>query len=282
MNTLFKTLALASLLGAAACGGDDAPSNPDAPEQQIDAAVDAPPGPPTYRQVEFLARPGIAEALLLSDAFLAGYNATAPSFAGVDPATLGMVAGEVKTVLKAVFHGVCLVNGALGAAPADGFKPAGVQCGKTADLFTNGSVLTGTILDPAQVTAANTYADKVFSQFVPDVLRIDTSTESGYVHNGTALTLCGDTSSTPLLCGGRKLTEDVIDLTYDYLFAGAGVTLAANPPAQFRALVSDGVSYDAGGAGSQNLWNITAPNAANSNQFHPPTTSTFPYSAPPI
>jgi hypothetical protein len=209
-----------------------------------------------YKQIEQLARPGIAEALLLSDGFLAGYNATAPTFTGVDSATLGMVVGEAKTVLKAIYLGVCLVDGLAGLTPDTGLHPAGLACAAVGtSLFSDGNA---TILTQAAKDGAQAYADKVFDQFEPDVMRIDTSVASGY------LTLCGDANSKPLLCGGRKLTDDVIDITYDYLLAGAAID--GSSPAQFQALVSDGVSF----AGS------------NPQQGHPATSGTFPYSAPPI
>ncbi|MBA3458217.1 MAG: hypothetical protein H0T42_34365, partial [Deltaproteobacteria bacterium] len=140
-----------------------------------------------------------------------------------------------------------------------------------------------------QATAATTYADRVFGQFITDVMRIDTAVDSAY------LTLCSPTAATgvPLLCGGRNLNEDVIDITYFYLIAGAaaptGTTLANTP--QVIALVSDGVHFSS----------VVAENApvgvlgrlpvdpTNRNQFHQSCencgpqrlTTTFPYSAPP-
>src|SRR5215203_342011 len=82
----------------------------------------------TYKQVEHLARPGINEALLISEGFLGGYNATAPTFKGVPDDVLGQVVGEAKTVLKALYLGSCLLNGALSLTPAQGVKPAGITC----------------------------------------------------------------------------------------------------------------------------------------------------------
>src|SRR5438132_12305 len=75
------------------------------------------------------------------------------------------------------------------------------------------------------------------------------------------LNLCGDPSMPqPLLCGGRFLTDDVIDITYNYLFAGAAITPAA--PAQFRALVADGVGFNSGttGNGQISTFDDTNPN----------------------
>jgi len=225
-------------------------------------------GQVTYKQIEHLGRPGIAEALLLTNGYLAGYNATAPTFTGVPPATLDLVVGEAKVVLKAIYYGVCFVNGqaTLTAGPnGTGLKPARQACPNVGtDIFSD---LTGTgTLRPAMVAAAQAYADLVFSQFEPDVLRIDTALTSGYLAdpNGNLALCAGLAANKPLLCGGRVLTDDVIDITYNYLLAGA--LIDASSPPQFKALVSDGVSY----AGS------------NSNQGHPAPSETFPYSAAPI
>ncbi len=228
---------------------------------------------PKYVQVEHLARPGINEALVLGNANLEGYNATAPSFAGAPPAAVTAITNEAKTVLKALYLGGCLLDGVLGLTAATGVHPAGATCADVGGgLFSNNNALTGTTLTSSTMTAASAYADRVFAQFEPDVMRIDTAlATSGY------LNLCGDpTMPQPLLCGGRWLTDDVIDITYNYLLAGAAINLAA--PAQFRALVSDGVNYSVAtpGAGT-----VSVPDATNAAQGHPAVTNTFPYSATP-
>ena len=79
----------------------------------------------TYVQVEHLARPGINEALVLSNANLEGYNATAPSFTGAPPAAVAAITGEAKAVLSALYLGGCLLNGALGLTANNGVHPAG-------------------------------------------------------------------------------------------------------------------------------------------------------------
>ena len=128
-------------------------------------------------------------------------------------------------------------------------------------------------LTPESQTAAQAYADKVFSQFIPDVMRIDTSGPSGY------LTLCGDADSVPLLCGGRFLNDDVIDITYNYLLAGAAVP--KGPYNQVNALVSDGVNFSSDD--TKNSGNVIASTGiSNANQYHPDISSTFPYSAAPF
>lgn len=275
MNTNMKSLALALSLASitAACGDDEGGNNPidAAPEDGSGSGSDGGPQPVTYVQIEQLARPGIAEALLLSNGYLAGYNATAPTFAGVPAATLGEVVAEAKTVLKAIYLGTCLINGIAQLDAQSGAKPGGLECAAVGgSIFTNNNALTGDTLTPAAMNGAQAYADRVFSQFIPDVMRIDTAIDSVYF-SGPAL--CnGAAANSPLLCGGRKLEDDVIDITYFYLLAGAAVPtgLAGSPGgvAQAVALTTDGVSY----AGAAN----------NPNQGHPATSTTFPYSAPPI
>lgn len=275
-RTLLASLTLGTLVTACGDDGDTTPATPDAPAV-IDAAVtpDAP-GPTVYRQIEQLARPGINEALLLSEGFLAGYNATAPTFTGVDATTLTAVVSEAKTVLKAIYLGTCLINGVAGVTdPQMGAKPAGLPCAAMGGaIFEGGNPLTGTVVTAVAMAGAQAYADRVFAQFIPDVMRIDTSVPSAY------LTLCDGASATaPLLCGGRKLNEDVIDITYFYLLAGASVPTGI-PAAQAVALVSDGVQFSSNNA--NNSGNNTQPDAANTNQFHPNVSTTFPYSAPPL
>ena len=267
-----KLLALLALLPLATACGDDSDNN-DNPK--VDAAVEpdaavTPPGA-TWKQVEQLARPGINEALLITEGFLGGYNATAPTFAGVPAATLGQVVGEAKTVLKAVYLGSCLLNGALGLTAANGVKPAGMTCHAVGPAIWTEGTLAGVTLTPASVTAAQAYADKVFGQFEPDVMRIDTSAASGY------LTLCGDANATPLLCGGRNLNDDVIDVTYNYMINGAGTPKGAYN--QVNALTSDGVNFS--DVDANNAYNTVTP-VPNPQQYHPNVSQTFPYSAAPI
>jgi hypothetical protein len=269
MRTI-QTLALTLIVATAACGDDGnhvSPPMPDAP------MIDAPTTPPAtvYHQVEHLARPGINEALLISEGFLAGYNATAPSFAGVPAATLNQVVGEAKTVLEAVYLGSCLLNGALGLTPATGVKPAGITCHAVGPALWTEDTLAGVTLTAASVAAAQAYADKVFGQFEPDVMRIDTSAPSGY------LTLCGDANSTPLLCGGRNLNDDVIDVTYNYLINGAATPKGAYN--QVNALTSDGVNFSENDA--NNSYNVITP-VPNAQQYHPNVSQTWPYSAAPL
>lgn len=264
----YRATALVLVAALAAACGDDGPATPDGPPVTPDGNTTV-----TYRQVEHLARPGINEALLLTTDFLNGYNATAPSFAGVDPGTLTMVVNEAKTVLQALYLGACLLNGALGLNPQQGVKPAGITCHVTGPAIWVGGQLNGTVLTPESKAAAKAYADKVFDQFIPDVMRIDTN-----VATSTYLSLCGDASSKPLLCGGRFLNNDVIDITYNYLLAGAAIGKGSFD--QVHALVSDGVNFSLNDA--ENVGNVVIPVAGNSQQGHPNVSTAFPYSAPPL
>lgn len=266
-GTLGGALALALALALTAACTSDGTILPPGP----DPTPDPEPSARMYRQVEHLARPGINEALLITDAFLQGYNATAPSFAGVDQATLNMVVGEAKTVLKALYLGTCLLDGALGLSPDAGLRPAGIKCHTTGPSIWEGGQLGGTVLTAESKAAAQAYADAVFGLFIPDVMRVDTSLpKSNY------LNLCG-AGGKQGLCGGRFLNDDVIDVTYNFLLAGAAV--GKGPFDQVHALVTDGVNFSLDD--TQNSSNFVLP-VPNPQQGHPSVSQTFPYSAPPI
>jgi Domain of unknown function (DUF4331) len=271
-HTFRGVAALALVFMTASCSNDSDKPSPDAPTEP---PVETPPSTtPTFHQVEHLARPGINEALLITEAFNAGYNATAPSFAGVPAETLTAVANEAKTVLKALYLGGCLINGVAGLNPTNGVHPAGMTCH---EVGTKIFMPDGITLTDASKAAAQAYADKVFGQFIPDVLRIDTDvTPSNY------LNLCGGNG--PLLCGGRFLNDDVIDITYNYLLNGAANYL--NPgdggalDKQFLALTSDGVTFSKDSAKNSDA--LSKPDPANQQQGHPDVSNAFPYSAPPF
>lgn len=248
----------------------------------------------TFVQIEHLARPGINEALLLTDGFNNGYNATAPTFTGVPTDVLNQVVAEAKTVLKAIYLGSCLVSGGLGLTPgANGsaLKPGLVPCAETGgNIFVSGG-LAGTVLTDATKAQAQVYADRMFAQFIPDVMRIDTAGPSAY------LTVCDDpTASSILLCGGRRLDDDVIDVTYNYLIGGLAGTAGpqdSNGPGntalvvadQVRAVTSDGVAYDVdndAGEGGNKLGLTDGVGVSNGQQGHPAILTAFPYSAAPF
>jgi len=276
MRILSKTLggtAVLALMCAAACGDDGATSNPPPPDT---GSNDPGGGTVTYHQVEQLARPAINEALLFTTAYLAGYNATAPTFTGVPKDTLDKVVGEAKTVLEAIYLGSCLLNGLAGVTADTGVHPAGMTCHAIGNALFNGDQVT---LTQASKDAAQHYADVVFAQFIPDVLRIDTGVEvSNY------LNLCGGETG-PLLCGGRYLTDDTVDVTYNYLINGANNYLHPENNGtplgqQLIALSSDGVSYSKTAANNRD--SLSTPVGANAQQGHPDLTGKFPYSAAPF
>jgi hypothetical protein len=266
---VLRGAAALALIVTTACGSSSPGPGPDAGGSGV------PPTTTAFHQVEQLARPGINEALLISEAFNAGFNATAPSFAGVPADTLNAVVDQAKTVLSALYLGACLINGVAGLTPDTGVKPAAIKCHAVGPAIW---MADGVTLTPESKAAAAAYAEKVFNQFIPDVLRVDTSVTSSY------LVPCGTLDSTPLLCGGRFLNDDVIDVTYDYLLNGAANYLTPGDGGaldqQVLALVSDGVAFSKDPA--RNALSLSKPDLANQQQGHPDVTPTFPYSAPPF
>jgi len=262
-----KTTSLALVMALSAACGDDAPNNP---PQDAPPDMGTPPGK-TFKQVEELARPAINEALLITDAFLAGYNAAGPSFAGVDATTLGAVVGEAKTVLKALYLGVCLLDGTVTNDPNAGLKPGGMVCPAVGGGIFVENALTGVTLTQAAKDAASAYADTIFNQFVPDVMRVDTAVTSHY------LTPCG--AGPQLLCGGRFLNDDVVDVTYNYLISG--LAIGAGNFDQLHALVQDGVVFD-NVNNANNSESVITGDPNNKAQGHPTVSNAFPYSAAPF
>ena len=265
-----KTIVLLIAVSAlAACGDDSAPPvGPDAKD------IDAPDNPPAgFVQVEHLARPGINEVFIITEAFHQGYNATAPAFNGVPNDTLTAIVNEVKVVMKALYLGTCLLNGVAGLNAQNGLHPGGLECHAVGAAVFEADGETQTA---ASITASQAYADAVFGLFIPDVMRVDTSVTSNYE------TLCG---AGPVgLCGGRFVRDDVIDTTYDFLLNGAATPKGAY--SQVTALVSDGVHYDPSLAGNNNNVNdninTDATSNGNTNQGHPQESQGFPYSAAPF
>lgn len=268
MKKLTSVISIASLAFVLSCGDNNKSNIDAAPDVPDDQVADG------FVQVEMLGRPGINEALIITQDFLNGYNATAPTFAGVPSSTLTAVVGEAKTVLKALYLGTCLLNGVAGVTvPANGLKPAGKVCHALGAAVWEAD---GVTLTAASETNAQEYADKVFGQFIPDVLRIDTKVVPSKYE-----TPCMDLNTAPLLCGGRWLRDDVIDTTYDYLLNGVGSANGAGVAyTQLSALVSDGVNFLP--ATASNVSNRTPSDSTNPQQFHPDVSDNFPYSAPPL
>jgi hypothetical protein len=79
----------------------------------------------------------------------------------------------------------------------------------------------------------------VVAGFIPDVMRIDTSVtipvgKPGYVGDYVI-----NDAGAPMLTGGRKLEDDVVDYTLTYLVFGTNGLLGTDPSKK----VSDNVSY---------------------------------------
>ena len=185
---------LAAALLLAACG-EDAPATPiDAgPDTDIDAGV-----PGTYVQIEHLARPGIAEALLINNAFLAGYNATAPTFAGGATATLDWSSrrrdGAEGDLPRGVLH-QRLDSAAV--HPRRGVQPAARRVNAVGGRAPRWQRQ----LTAASMTRRRRYADRIFGQFI----RRDAHRSRGREHVSN---LCaGAAANIPLLCGGRLLND---------------------------------------------------------------------------
>lgn len=137
----------------------------------------------SYRQIEQLARPGINEALLFTNTFLNTYNAVSPQF--------------VATALANP-------NSQEGQAAAPIFAQATAVLQALIDVGAPGGITT-----PGQAVAA----------FLPDVMRVDSSLA---IPVGTsAYAFAANGNGSPV--AGRKLTDDVIDITYGVL-VGTGVS----------------------------------------------------------
>jgi len=167
-------------------------------------------------QVEQLARPGVNEAFLFTNSFLNTYNKVSPAFIAAALANAnsneGQAAGPIFTQATTVIGLIINFGGAAGP-----FK------------------------NPGQVVAA----------FLPDVMRVDSTL--AIAQNEAAYSLAANhlSANTFSPIAGRKLTDDVIDVTYQALL-GEGAT--------------DHVNY--------------AANANNPATGHNPPAATFPYLAP--
>lgn len=149
----------------------------------------------SYTQIERLGRPAINEGLLISNDNLNAFNSIPPSldFSSGIPAVAAVLT-EATAVLTIVTN--------LDGTAAGGFN------------------------DPT--------AGEVAAQFLPDVTRISVANAdiAGISANATRggnsnlaetayIGCLSTTSGAPLLCGGRKIRDDVIDITLTYIAAGA-------------------------------------------------------------
>lgn len=183
-------------------------------------------------QVEFLARPGIAEALLFDNSLLAAYNAVTPRFVAAAIADPASAAGQAAA-------------------------PIFAQARTVLDLFEGLNVAVGLT------------TDQLVGAFLPDVMRIETAgaVADGFRNNGASNPSYGTFNTAgDRLAYGRKLTDDVIDITLTTLTDGAVTT--DNTPYYRPAAGAGSTNF---GIGHQNLNGQAAPFGA----------STFPFLAPP-
>jgi Domain of unknown function (DUF4331) len=183
----------------------------------------------SFTQIERLGRPAINEGLVLTNDYLTAFNSIPPSSDLSSDAGVTAVRTEAAAVLTAV-----------------------AAVGEAATLIP----YTDPVTSETGVTKAQ-HVQKVVNGFLPDVLRInidvallpaDTSyanTTSGCIGVITAEGVKGI-----ILSCGRKIKDDVIDITYNYLAGGVPKVLAPH------AALTDGIAYA---------------------DHHTDTTTTFPY-----
>jgi hypothetical protein len=139
----------------------------------------------TRQQVEFLARPAIGEGLLFSNALLNAYNSVSPSF--------------------------------VAAALAD---PNSAQGQAAAPIFAQ-AIAVLEILENVDGNPSNELTTpQIVGAFLPDVMRIDTTLNIAVAD--ASYPTFNPAGST--LAGGRKITDDVIDITLTVLTDGAVTT----------------------------------------------------------
>ena len=164
----------------------------------------------SYTQVERLGRPAINEALIFTNANLNLWNSVGPS---VDLTAAGSgIVTEAGGTLTAIFN----------YATVQGLAPAPVS--------------------------------QVVSGFLPDVMRIDTT--SAFTGPSTTLTTIGGGmayaaclgATKAILCGGRKLRDNVVQITVNYLANGTNAAFAGvtyNPGVQAPPALIAGFPYEA-------------------------------------
>lgn len=210
-----KKLAIALFAAAAliaGCGSDDSFVAANNNTQQPTT-----PQGTSLKQIEQLARPGINEALLFSNAFLNTYNAVSPQFVAAALANANSPEGQAAAPIFA--EATTVLNLIMNAPQVAG--------------------LTGLLTTPGQAVAA----------FLPDVMRVDSSLN--ILPAETAYSFKLNAANSPV--SGRKLLDDVIDITYVVLLDATGT-------------VNDHVKYTA--------------NTNNPATGHQPLVNTFPYLAP--
>lgn len=173
MKKLIGSLLLGASLVLTGCGSstDLNPVNP----------AQAQTGGGNQVQVEFLARPGIAEALLFTNSNLATYNAVTPAF---------------------ISRALTIPNGPEATAAAPVLAEAQAVLG----LVTAGN--------------ANLSVAQAVGAFLPDVMRIDTTLNVAVAAPSYAAAV--NAQGSPV--GGRKLTDDTIDITLQVLTGNPAAT----------------------------------------------------------
>lgn len=151
-----------------------------------------------YRQIERLARPGINELLVLSNTNHAAFNSIPPT-SDLDTANAAVAAvlGDITVVLGKIRE--FAVNAGFANAPS---------------------------------------VNNIAGGFLPDVMRIDTSegvAKGGYGANAVGQVSPTDVPDPLMLIGGRRIKDDVINVSYWYLITGLD--------AGSQAAADDGVSY---------------------------------------
>jgi hypothetical protein len=115
------------------------------------------------------------------------------------------------------------------------------------------------------------HVTNVVNGFLPDVMRIDAGKTIPVGTAGYTGDFVINDAGAPMLTGGRKIEDDVIDATLTYLVFGADGLLGPDPAKK----VGDGVSYQgAAGNNSQGHRKLHAQSEYNG-------AATFPYLATP-
>lgn len=152
----------------------------------------------SYTQIERLARPAINEGLVFTQAYNKAFNSIAPS-SDLTPAASAVVS-EAAVVLGLV-------------------KALGTAAGVTP---------TSNVL-------------QIAGGFLPDVMRVNTANnftidQQAYAGDFTVISASDGFPDAPMLTGGRKLTDDVMDNTLSYLLDDTDGLLAGT--------LGDGVTYN--------------------------------------
>lgn len=225
MNKLTNLLVMLGLAALIGCGGNDNKNKMDAAPPMLDGPVDAmpnTPAPPTLgAQIDRMGRPAINTALNHTFDVDAATKAAAKDAYNADEGegNWGSAYGAEFAKNLAILDALDSKSAIGGGTPVNGCGNQILYNGNTA----GGSAATAT----SYATAAAVLAD--------DQLYVDTSKSDCEKYLGVELDYLqlatGD-------CGGRTLTEDVIDVSYSALAAGtAGFDSMTLTP-----LIGDGVS----------------------------------------